>query len=225
MRNTRVDRLSSTSLALVSAAAAAFAVGCVYEKNERCDENEQLYSDGNRCVCVAGAAMTTHGCMLCGANEEPVGAACVCVAGYVRPSPEAACQPTAGALGMACDAQSAPCADATYSHCQVVTGTTGYCTKTGCSGAADCADGYACDNVMPVSYCRRPPVGAGQTCAAAADCAGTEATFCDTMVTRQCRVQGCTLSPDNCLSGTACCDLSGFGLPQPICVQSGTCPT
>ncbi|HET6150891.1 MAG TPA: hypothetical protein VFH68_25365 [Polyangia bacterium] len=210
---------------LALASVAAFALGCVYDPNQRCDENEELYLDGSRCVCVAGAAMTAHGCVLCGVHEEPGAGACACVAGYVRPSPAAACQPKTDALGTACDSQSAPCADATYSHCQITTGTSGYCTKTGCTGAADCANGYACDTAASVPYCRRPPVGAGQACAAAADCAGTEARFCDTMITHQCHVEGCTLAPDNCFAGTSCCDLSGFGLPQPICVQSGTCPT
>jgi len=223
MSNTCADTIGFRWLALVSAA--LFAAGCVYDASDRCDENEELYAAGDRCVCVAGAAMTTHGCVLCGAHETPGSGGCVCADGYVRSAPEDACQPKTDALGMACDTQSAPCADATYSHCQTTAGTSGYCTSTGCSGAADCADGYACDKSTSVPYCRRPPVGAGQSCAAAADCAGTEATFCDTMVTHQCHVQGCTLSPDDCFSGTACCDLSAFGLPQPICVQAGTCPT
>src|ERR1043165_8894557 len=171
MSNTRTDTRGARWLAL--AGAAAFAVSCVYDAHQRCDENEELYSDGTRCVCVAGAAMTGHGCMLCGAHEQPGTGGCVCAAGYVRPSPETACQVKTDALGAPCDAQSAPCTDVTYSHCQTTTGTSGYCTKTGCRGASERADGYACDGAAAVPYCRRPPVGAGQSCAAAADCAGT----------------------------------------------------
>src|SRR5581483_11735625 len=122
--------------------AVALMLSCVYDANNRCDENEELYSDGRRCVCVAGAAMTAHGCTLCGAHEVPGMGGCVCADGYVRSSPDAACQATTGALGRACDAQQAPCADATYSHCQITSGTAGYCTSTGCSVAADCVDGY-----------------------------------------------------------------------------------
>ena len=223
MSHTGVEEAGSGWLILVSVA--AFAVGCVYDANQRCDENEALYSDGSRCTCVAGAAMTAHGCTACGANEMPDSTGCVCVAGYVRASLDTACQLKTGALGTACDAQSAPCADPTYGHCQITNGTSGYCTSTGCSGAAGCSDGYACETTASVPYCRRPPVGAGQSCAAAADCGATEATFCETAITHQCHVQGCTLTPDDCFVGTQCCDLTGFGVPQPICVQTGTCPT
>ena len=223
MSYTHAEQVGSKWLALVSAA--ALLAGCAYDAKDRCDENEELYADGTRCTCVAGAAMTAHGCMLCGANEVPGSTGCACAAGFVHASPETPCEAQSGALGTACDAQSSPCADATFSHCQITRGTSGYCTNTGCSGAAGCLDGYACDSASAVPYCRRPPVGAGQSCAVAADCAATEATFCDVTITHQCIVQGCALSPDNCFAGTQCCDLSGFGVPQPICVQAGTCPS
>jgi hypothetical protein len=67
-------------------------------------------------------------------------------------------------------------------------------------------------------------VGAGQACKSTAQCAGTEATYCDLSVTHQCLVEGCTVTPDNCFSGTVCCDLSTYGVAQPICVPTGTCP-
>ena len=215
-------RWCALSLPIFSAFLAA---GCLVDLNQRCGENQHYDAENVNCACDSGFALQGTTCAPCAENEVGSPDGCVCADGYVRPAPEDACQPKTDALGMACDTQSAPCADATYSHCQTTAGTSGYCTSTGCGGAADCADGYACDKTTSVPYCRRPPVGAGQSCAAAADCAGTEATFCDTMVTHQCRVQGCTLSPDDCFSGTECCDLSGFGLPQPICVQAGTCPT
>jgi hypothetical protein len=38
-------------------------------------------------------------------------------------------------------------------------------------------------------------------------------------------VQGCTLMPDNCFVGTECCDLSSFGIAQPLCIAEGQCTT
>jgi hypothetical protein len=203
----------------------AGAIGCVYDPNQRCDDNQVLSPDGRQCMCVTGAAMTAHGCALCGANEVPGDGGCACAPGYTRPTPNAACQQAPSALGMACDTSSAPCTDPTYATCHVTTGTAGYCTNAGCATSADCTSGYACDTSAVPTYCKQPPVGAGLACQTNADCAGTEATYCDVMVTHQCHVQGCTLAPDNCFSGSECCDLTPFGIPLPICVQAGTCPT
>jgi hypothetical protein len=58
---------------------------------------------------------------------------------------------------------------------------------------------------------------------APADCAGKEASFCDAVMTHQCLVPGCTLTPDNCFEGTQCCDLSMF-TGTTLCVAKGTCP-
>jgi hypothetical protein len=73
--------------------------------------------------------------------------------------------------------------------------------------------------------CRRPPVGLNKSCTSNDDCAGTEATYCDTFVAHACIVQGCSVTPNNCFSGYQCCDLTTFGVPQPICVPTGACPT
>jgi hypothetical protein len=199
--------------------------GCVYDQDQRCGENQALSADGRQCLCVAGAAMTAHGCTLCGTNEVPGNGVCDCAPGYSRLTPKGACQAAPAAIGMACDTLSAPCTDLTYSACHVTSGTTGYCTNVGCTTSADCQGGYACDVTVSPAFCKRPPVGAGQSCQSNAECAGTEATYCDAMVTHQCLVQGCKVTPDDCFSGTLCCDLSMYGVAQPICVLAGTCPT
>jgi hypothetical protein len=62
-------------------------------------------------------------------------------------------------------------------------------------------------------------------CTSEADCAGTEATYCDIFVSRSCLVQGCSLDPDNCFEGWECCDLSAFGIPMPLCLPLGACTT
>jgi hypothetical protein len=112
-----------------------------------------------------------------------------------------------------------PCTDATYNHCAAA----GYCTTSGCTGAGDCTGGYACDVSGTPAYCRRPPMGIGKTCTSNADCAGSEATFCDMFGGNKCIVEGCSLSPDSCFPGTECCDLTAFGVPMPICIPEGAC--
>lgn len=198
---------------------AATKTGCV-----RCLENEEAGANG--CVCKAGygRADAAAPCNACGENEV-TGAtgACECATGFSRASAGAPCTPAPAGLDAACDTATTPCPDATYNHCHAVSGTAGYCTSQGCTSSADCAGGHMCDLTVTPSYCRRPPVGAGKPCASDADCAGTEATYCNTAVTQKCQVQGCTLSPNNCFTGTVCCDFTAYGVAQYQCVAEGSC--
>ena len=190
-----------------------------YDANDRCDPGEVLFAD-SRCVCDVGMVPAALGCVPCGENETATATGCECTDGFARPEEGAACEEKPSGQGNACSNQM-PCATSAYSYCYTAGG---YCTSAGCSSSTDCSSGYACDPSATPSFCRRPPTGAGKACATAADCAGTEATFCDAFVTHTCRVEGCTPSPNNCFEGTKCCDLSGFGVPRPICVDGGMCP-
>lgn len=204
-----------------SVMAALLLSGCVYDSGERCEKGQVLFDD-LRCVCAEGSVLGPNGCVPCGEHEVPGEGECVCADGYSRVSAEAACELAVTGQGNACSAE-VPCTDAAYSQCQEGAGG-GYCTNTGCTTSEDCSGGYACDVEVSPSICRRPPLGANQACTTSADCAGTEATFCDAVITHSCRVEGCSLAPDNCFEGTECCDLSGFGVPLPICVAEGGCP-
>jgi len=197
---------------------------CVYDADDRCDQNQTLW-DGKRCVCVEGAALTESGCVMCGANERAAGTTCECIEGYSRPAPGSACEPKPAGLGDACDTASTPCTNASYSECHVVSGTTGYCTNTGCSATSGCSGGYACDTSSTPPFCRRPPLGQGAACDSAQDCAAYEATYCESFQTHQCLVEHCSTSPDNCFSGYQCCDLTSLGLNNTLCVPAGACPT
>ena len=214
------DRLSAVGVR--ATLGALLFVGCVYDSEERCDRGQVLLDD-LRCVCTAGLVLGAHGCVPCGEHEQAEAGVCVCAAGYSRVSAEAACEPTITGQGDACSAEM-PCTDSANSHCQESVSGSSYCTNTGCTASADCGGGYACDTTVSPSICRRPPLGANQACANSADCEGTEATFCDAVITHSCRVEGCSLAPDNCFEGTECCDLSGFDVPLPICVAQGGCP-
>lgn len=194
------------------------APGCLYDPDQPCGPDMVAYGDNLRCVCPEGSVSTADGCVACGAHEVASGTACMCEPGYSRATPSAPCIETPSGLGAECDPSSNACVDP-YPHCEPAEGG-GYCTTAGCTTNEECEGGYACN---ANSVCQRPPVGLGMSCTTPADCAGTEATYCDTFVTQSCQVQGCEFAPDNCFSGFQCCDLSAFGLPQPLCVPQGYC--
>jgi hypothetical protein len=193
--------------------------GCLYDPDEPCGKDLDVYGDKLRCVCPEGTAYTPTGCVTCGEHEIAGPTGCDCVEGYVRPSPNAACAEIPGGLGADCDPDASEC-EAPYDLCEPTTDG-GYCTSA-CATMDDCEGGYACNEA---SVCQRPPVGLGTACTGPADCAGTEATYCDTFVTHACQVQGCQVDPNDCFFGYECCDLSGFGISEPVCVTTGACPS
>ena len=209
-------------LAFAFLGASSLPTACVYDADERCSPGQVLSSD-TACVCAEGSAFTPQGCVPCAENEVPGTNGCVCADGLARPTPDAACQALPPALGAECDAASAPCTDPRYDYCQPVSGQSGYCTRAGCTSSAECEGGYACNTTASPPYCQRPPLGADQPCQTPADCAGTEATWCDTVVTSTCLVAGCSVAEQDCFGGMQCCDFALFGVPQPLCVAPGGC--
>lgn len=209
---------------LVAAASSVALLACTFDPDDRCGVGQVIYGDNVRCVCPEGSLAIGTECVKCGDNEIAGPTSCVCDAGFFRPAPGQACEPAPQGLGAACDT-SVPCAGEPYSHCETVDDSAGYCTSTGCSSSDQCTDGYQCDLAVSPSICRKPPVGLGTPCSTDAECAGTEATYCDTFMSKTCRQQGCTFAPDSCFIGTQCCDLSQFGVAQPLCVPAGTCTT
>jgi hypothetical protein len=222
-------RLKYRHAAALFALLGAMPSACTYDSSDRCGPHQVMYED-LRCVCDATSFTTATGCEPCGTDEVPGTTGCVCKDGYVKPDGADVCepapmggQPPVG-LGIACDA-STPCPNAEFDHCESGADGKGYCTATGCASAGECTGGYACDASVTPSICRRPPLGLAMSCSSDADCAGTEATYCDTFQSHSCLVQGCSLAPDNCFSGWECCDLSAFGVPQPLCIPQGACTT
>ena len=197
-------------------------VGCVYDADERCGPNQSLYED-TRCVCAEGSAWNADGCVPCGENEQVTANGCECLAGYLRPTADAACQEVPPGLGLACDDASAACTDSVYGHCQLVAGASGYCTSVGCTGSEQCEAGYACDTRAATPFCRRPPIGLGAPCETEGDCAGTEATWCDSFTSKRCVVQGCSIQAQDCFGDLQCCDRSQYGVPAPLCLPPGAC--
>lgn len=218
--STRGSTSRGWRLARLASVLALLAPGCVLDTENPCG-NGQVPWEGNeeRCVCAEGYGYTPQGCVRCGEHELPApGGGCMCEPQYAR-GPSGVCEPVPEGIGTPCttDAECTP----GFPHCQP-SAAGGYCTKTGCASSAECA-GYACNTSGAPSFCQRPPFGAGQSCESDADCADTEAVFCDVFVSRTCLVPGCTVAPaDSCFEGFECCDLSGFGLPT-LCLPEGQC--
>jgi hypothetical protein len=201
--------------ALLSVAPSA----CVYDGDERCGPHQVLI-EKDRCICEEDYVPGAAGCVPCGEHEYASNGACVCVDDYARPADGAACELIPAALGAACDMETAPCAaDGPYSLCHVVEGTSGYCTN-GCSADDDCDGGYKCHEDGADSFCRRPPVGYGDSCKSQDDCAGGEATYCETLQSELCLVPCAPGNTGVCFEGEVCCDFAVF---EPICVPSDAC--
>jgi hypothetical protein len=198
---------------------------CLYDSAHRCEAGQIFDSAAGLCVCDKAANMIAgeRGCVACGEHELAQNDACSCLDGYVRPTSSAACTLVPNALGNACQ-HDADCTDATYNTCHVLGDATGYCTSVGCSLTDDpCSGGYACNTTATPGYCQRPPSGVGQSCASDADCAGTDATFCEYLQGKICYVEGCSLTKNDCFPGQVCCDLTGpsFGIyKKQICAAT-----
>jgi len=192
--------------------------GCVYDDDDPCGPGQVRWEDSQLCVCAEGTAYTPEGCVPCGEHALATPNGCVCEMGYARTQPTDPCVEVPADIGTACSTD-AECLSPTYPHCQQTT-IGGYCTALDCTGDADCSAGYACNLTAAPSYCQRPPVGAGQTCTTDADCAGTEALFCDSVFSGICLVRDCTVTPNSCFTGMECCS---NGPPVPICIPTGLC--
>lgn len=143
----------------------------------------------------------------CGKDQEPIDGdfiGCICVDGTVPAADGIGCEPCPEnevAAGIAC-----VCA-------------AGYARTAG----GDCApsgDGGV----------EALPEGQGEPCNSSADCAGFEATFCDTLQSNSCLVRGCVTGENSCLSSEECCDLSIYpvaGLAEAggLCIPQGLCDT
>ena len=207
----------------LAAVAAAVAVGCIYDAHDRCGPH-MVVSDIDACVCEDGYVLNGTVCVSCPANEHFQGGGCVCDEGYSRPLDGASCAPIpVSGLGAVCSA-AAPCSGSPFSYCAEASNHDRYCTSQGCQADADCPETYACAKAGAVSFCQRKPLGLAAPCKSDADCSGYEATFCETLFSNSCIVQGCSLSQNDCFSGWECCDVSSLGMPIPVCIPEGNCP-
>jgi len=190
--------------------------GCLYDASDRCGPAMKFAPELATCVCDDNAVATGLGCVPCASDEVVVSGACACPAGATK-NADHVCERVVG-LGDPC-ADATSCTSEMYSMCAPDTAGTaaGTCTS-GCASDADCGGAYTCATWEAVPYCR-PFAGLGKTCGTSADCADSDAQFCDTFQTHTCIVAGCTLGTDNCPRGSMCCDFSAYGLPT-LCAEA-----
>ena len=216
------SRISATGL-LLAFISTGFASSCLFHSSDRCDPGQIYNADAGLCECDNSAGRVTgeHGCVACGEHQVVKADVCKCENGFELIDSE--CQPTT--LGHAC-ASDADCTGPHYDSCHILSESGGYCTNTGCKNDDACSDGYACDTSAEPAYCARPPTGDGEPCQSSIDCAGTDATFCETFTTHVCYVEGCSLTANDCFGGKECCDLTGLSgglIKKQICVKAGAC--
>ncbi len=202
------------------------ATGCLYDADNRCDPGQTYDAEAGLCVCAAGTNTVTgdHGCVPCAEHEVATDDTCQCADGYSRANSGAACEIMAQGQGDACTKDDDCSANPAFKSCQL-DGDSGYCTNDGCATSDDCVGGYACNTTASPTFCERPPTGQGMACTASADCAGTEATYCETFSAHTCFVD-CSADANVCFVGYECCDLSplsGGLIKNKICVASGSC--
>jgi hypothetical protein len=216
-------RLSALFLHLT---VALLAPGCLVDLDNRCGEHQRYDAELALCVCDGDYALVGNQCEACGKNETGSAEGCVCVEGFSRATPEAACAELAG-LGQDCESD-ADCGDPDYSYCYVAdSDSPGYCTAPDCSTGADCPTDYGCNTRQAPAFCERPPQGLGQKCSSSDDCAGNVASYCETVQEHACVVNDCKPDPNKCHGDWVCCDI-GL-LSQSLCVpptalEDGACP-
>jgi hypothetical protein len=218
-----LPRISAVSL-LLAFVGVGGASGCLYDAGNRCDSGQKYDPSSGLCLCAGNTVAGDHGCVACGDHEIAQNDACVCEAGYQKPSGATVCAIIPTGLGNACTADKDCNVDPTYDTCHA-SGDSGYCTNAGCASDSDCTGGYACNTSGSASFCQRPPTGQGMACTSSDDCAGTEAPYCLTIQAHLCFVE-CSLTGNDCFSGYECCDLAALSsglIPQQLCVPTGTC--
>ena len=184
--------------------------GCVYSTNDLCGSSMVFDNALGACVCADNAVIDGLGCTPCPSGEVVIAGACGCAPGSTKNSDDV-CARIAG-LGDVC-ADASACSNPDYPVCAPASAgvtTAGTCTRT-CIADSDCGDAYTCATWEPQPYCREFG-GLGKSCVSSDDCAGTDATFCDTYQSHTCIVSGCSLDASDCPRGTMCCDFSQYGL-------------
>jgi len=199
--------------------------GCQFESSRVCGDELVFNPMLNTCQCPSGKVLKGEHCEVCGVHELAIVDMCQCESGYVRAA-SGACEPPIEGLADACDPnQAKACGARKYDYCAPSSLGGGYCTQANCVASADCPSGYTCATWEFQPFCLRPPTGLGDKCANAAGCAGKEASFCESLMSKSCLVQNCSVAKADCIDGFECCDVTAFaaGVPN-LCVPTGRCP-
>jgi hypothetical protein len=207
---------------LAASLSALCAMSCIMD-DDRCGKHQVQDPDSDRvtCVCEPGYIISprAYGCEACGEHEEVLNGKCECEPGYARRAPTSACEPQTGSLlGSECS-DDQPCFDPNPYCANTADGS--FCTTRGCEVNDDCPAQWRCAESESGKFCTKPPRGFLMHCESHADCADTEARFCETFREHVCIVSGCAAHPAVCPSQMVCCDLSAL-IGDSVCVASAT---
>ena len=180
------------------------------------------------CVCEPGYVLSArgYGCDACGDNEQVVADKCECKSGYARSTPSSACEAQVGSLlGSECSDEQ-PCTEPNPYCAKTADGS--FCTTRDCKVNDDCPAEWRCADSQSGKFCTKPPRGYLMHCESNADCADTEAHFCEPFQQHVCIVSGCAAHPADCPSQMVCCDLTAL-IGESLCVGratlvDGACP-
>lgn len=180
------------------------ASGCLVDSDEPCGD-ALVKNAAGACVCPKGQVPDGTACVPCAEHERVSGGQCVCEVGFSRASATASCARVSqepGCSGSDCPAEGE------------------------CASSANCAAPLLCDR-YGTRKCVEPPAGLGQACASDADCADTDATYCEVYFSLTCVIQGCKEDGGRCPGDMQCCDISI--LDRSLCVgidalTDGACP-
>jgi len=209
------------ALGTTGACATWLLASCLYHGDDRCGPHQHLAVYGT-CLCDDQFVLQGTACVACGEHEVWQAGVCACANGFARATAGAACAVSAGVV---CDpGKPASCTDTHFDVCRAGNGV-GYCTAA-CAVEADCPHGFVCDAAASPATCKSSAAGQGAACMSDADCAATDATYCEASQSHVCLVQGCSTSdPLSCSEGWTCCDLHSLGLAKTLCVLEGQCIT
>jgi hypothetical protein len=183
---------------------------CLVDAGDPCGD-ELVETATGACMCPEGTVPDGARCAACGENEHPAGGECACDEGFVRATANASCEP------FSAECQPPDCPEPCEGD---------DCEPASCESSAECASPLLCD-VHGSGACEPPPEGLGKSCASDADCAGTEATYCEVFQTLTCQVENCVESSGVCPGDMQCCDFQILG--RSLCIPSdslndGECP-
>jgi hypothetical protein len=193
-------------------ASAGLTLGCLVDLDAPCGEGFVPNGSGG-CTCLPDSVVVAGQCTPCDAHSHPSGQSCVCDRGFEQVGGRGACVAEADPPAQSLDA-STPGADSAPP------------LSNTCSASIECSAGQLCD-VHGSKTCVASPDGLGISCKASADCAATEATYCDTFSTHTCQLQGCKDQAGVCAGDLTCCDYAILGTSlcvPPESLQAGECP-
>ncbi len=199
-------------------AASAVALSCSFDSDARCGPGQEYSEEFDLCLCASGYAISEDGCEKCGRNEEPGPVGCQCKEGYELVDDECEAEDDSDDDPTGDDADDDDSDD--DDSLPMDAGGPATSLEGGLEGGVDEPDSVVDASMDPDSDDSMEIDGLGMACTMPEDCEGTDAPYCDTLVTQACLVTGCEIGGSDCPPGYGCQDLSMLGATEPVCAAA-----